>query len=297
VPRSKLVETARQAVEFAQEVGYPCVLKPRRSYIRVGAQLSHRRHQVIQGPDEMRAAFAAAKSDEPPIVQELVQGRALSVGAVRRAGRLLAAVVRETFTFHPVAGGTSVWKRTVSSDEGGVQEALSLLADIEYEGLGEVEYQLEQDGTPRLMEIGVRAFAWLPLAAAAGADLSLLAAEAACGVDPLPLETYRPGVEMRWPAGELLRLRDAAAGAVPVGVSRFDVVRSIWPPWRPGMRYDGIARDDWRPWIPARIRRYAPLHERTTVGAACRAPRTKRDAGPNLPSAAKPTKYNPGTDD
>jgi hypothetical protein len=147
----------------------------------------------------------------------------------------------------------------VPPDEAGVADALSLLADIGYEGLGEVEYQLEPDGTPRLMEVGVRAFGWLPLAIAAGVDLALLAARALCGEHPGPEHGYRAGVEMRWPAGELNRLRDAALGrGLPAGVSRAAVLRSAWPPWRPGMRYDGIVRDDWWPWAPARIRRDAP---------------------------------------
>jgi predicted ATP-grasp superfamily ATP-dependent carboligase len=298
VPRWGAPATLDEALALAARLGYPCVVKPRHSYVRVGSELVHRRHRVVVEAGGLAAAYDELTGDEPPLLQSLVPGRAMAVGAVRHHGELVGWVARETLSFHPVAGGTSVWKRTVPPDEGGVQVALGLLGDLDYEGLAEVEYQLGPDGTPRLMEVGVRAFGWLPLAMAAGVDLPLLAARALSGERPSPVSGYRAGVEMRWPAGELLRLRDAVRGRnLPAGVSRRDVARSAWPPWRAGMRYDGLVGDDWGPWAPGRIRRYAPAIAAPTVGEANRAPSTNRAAGPNRPSAAKPTKYSPGTDE
>jgi predicted ATP-grasp superfamily ATP-dependent carboligase len=163
-------------------------------------------------------------------------------------GNVIGAVARETFTFHPVAGGTSVWKRTVDRADVGVEQALAFLQAIGLEGLAEVEYQVGRDGVPRLMEIGARAHRWVPLAIAAGVNLPLLAARLAVGESVRPVSSYRAGVEMRWPAGELLRLRTALGATVlPPGVRRRDVLAGVWPPWRPGMRYDGVDLADPRP--------------------------------------------------
>jgi predicted ATP-grasp superfamily ATP-dependent carboligase len=269
VPRWGTPASRDEALALAAGLGYPCVVKPRHSYVRVGSELRHRRHRVVVDAAQLAGAYDELTGDEPPLLQSLVPGRAMAVGAVRQDGEPLGWVARETLSFHPVAGGTSVWKRTVSPDDGGVQAALDLLHDLDYEGLAEVEYQLGPDGTPRLMEVGVRAFGWLPLAMAAGVDLPLLAAQALCGERPARASGYRAGVEMRWPAGEVLRLRDALRGRnLPAGVSRRDVARSAWAPWRPGMRYDGIVRDDLGPWAPGRFRRYAPAIAAPTVGAA-----------------------------
>src|SRR5205814_6007110 len=101
--------------------------------------------------------------------------------AVVSHGRLLAAAARETFSFVPIAGGTSVWKRTIPPSDAGVAEACRLLVDVGFEGLAEVEYQVGEDGVPRLMEIGARAHGWLGLAVAAGADLPAIAAAALLG--------------------------------------------------------------------------------------------------------------------
>lgn len=109
------------------------------------------------------------------------------------------------------------------------------------------------------MEIGVRVHGWIGLAVAAGADLPLIAAQALLGDELPPGASYRSGVEMRWPVGELNRLHEAfrRGARLPPGMSRRDVVTALWPPWRPGMRYDGIDVRDPAPWLPAALRRRA----------------------------------------
>jgi predicted ATP-grasp superfamily ATP-dependent carboligase len=250
VPAWSAPENPAGAHAFLEAIGAPIVVKPRRSYVRLGDSLAHRRHHFVFSPSELDDALSAlGEGDELPVVQAYVPGRALSVSAVIRDGEVLAALARETFTFHPVRGGTSVWKRTVDPGETGVAEALSLLDAVGLDGVAEVEYQLGDDGVPRLMEIGARLHGWVPLAVAAGVDLPLLAARAVVGDPVEPVTSYRVGVEMRWPAGEIHRLRTLALPRhlLPPGMRRREIVRGIWPPWKPGMRYDGVDLGDLRP--------------------------------------------------
>jgi carbamoyl-phosphate synthase large subunit len=250
VPAWSAPETPAEAHAFLEAIGAPIVVKPRRSYVRRGDSLAHRRHHFVFSPSDLDDALSSlGDGGELPVVQEYVPGRALAVSAVIRDGKVLAAVARETFTFLPVRGGTSVWKRTVDPGETGVGEALSLLEAIGLDGVAEVEYQLGDDGVPRLMEIGARLHGWVPLAVAAGVDLPLLAARAAVGDPVEPVMSYRVGLEMRWPAGEIHRLRTLALPRhlLPPGMRRREIVRGIWPPWKPGMRYDGIDLGDLRP--------------------------------------------------
>lgn len=232
------------------ELGMPIVVKPRRSYRRLEGSLEHRRHQFVYSPDDLDEALVGlGDRGELPLMQQYAPGRALSVTAVIRRGVLLTAIARETLTFYPVRGGTSVWKRTVDASDAGVGEAVRFLQNIGLDGVAEVEYQVGADGVPRLMEVGARLHGWVPLAIAAGVDLPRLAASAAVDdpVDPVP--TYRVGVEMRWPAGEVRRLRTLLGPRqlLPPGMRRRDVVAGMWPPWRPGMKYDGFDTGDLRP--------------------------------------------------
>jgi peptidoglycan/xylan/chitin deacetylase (PgdA/CDA1 family)/predicted ATP-grasp superfamily ATP-dependent carboligase len=252
-PRWFAPATREEAQAALEQLGTPCVVKPRRSYALEHGRLVQRRHRIVRGPHELEAALDAGSEPDGtlPVLQQLVPGRSLSVSAVVQDGRVLGHVARETLSFHPVAGGTSVWKRTIPPDDAGVADALRLLREIGLEGLAEVEYQVGADGVPRLMEIGARAHGWVPLAVAAGVDLPLLAAQVALGERPEPVETYRVGVEMRWPAGELKRLAAALSSGteLPPGTTRRGVVAMLWPPWRPGMRYDGVELGDLRPWL------------------------------------------------
>ncbi len=250
--------TIAEAEVALSEIGLPCVVKPRHSFTRKDGRLLQRRHAFVCSPHELRAALVAGTDNDGalPILQAYVPGRAISVSAVVSHGEVLASVARETLSFHPVAGGTSVWKRTIRPDDVGVAEALRLLQDLRYEGLAEVEYQIGVDDVPRLMEIGPRAHGWLSLACAAGVDLPLVAAQALIGAPVPEQRDYRVGVEMRWPAGELARIHDALRKDVglPPGMSRTQVLARCWPPWRPGMLYDNIDRSDLGPWIPERLR-------------------------------------------
>lgn len=262
VPRWLAPAGAPEALEGLRELGAPCVVKPRRSYVPVDGRLVQRRHGFAWDAASLASQLRrlAEPNGELPLLEEYVPGRAMSVGAVLIGGRVVASAARETFSFAPVVGGNSVWKRTVPLDDVGVQDALALLVAENYVGLGEVEYQIDAAGTPRFMEISPRPFGWLPLAIRAGVDLPLLAANGATGRATGSPPRYRAGVEMRWPTGELARLREALARDVqlPPGVTRRAVIAKTWPPWRPGMSYDGLDVDDLGPWLPRLLRRPRP---------------------------------------
>lgn len=242
--------SAQEARRLSAEIGFPCVVKPRHSYV-LRERFRHRRHRIVHTHAELDDAVAAlAEADgTPPLVQAFVSGRSLSVSAVIDHGETVALAVRETRSFDPPKGGTSVWKRTLSVSEPGVDAALRLLEAIGFQGLAEVEYQVDAAGRPRLMEINPRLHGWTSLAVAAGADLPLAAGRAAVGEPCGRPMVARPGVESRWLGGEVSRIRQLLRRRpeLPPGRTRLGELRQAWPPWRPGMRYDGLDLADPRP--------------------------------------------------
>lgn len=252
IPEHRVPADVDEAVAAAREIGFPCAVKPRRSYGRLGDGRPYSRHTVVHSPEQVRRTIERkylARGFELPIVQAWTPGRSIGVAAVFREGRLLGWGAREAFRQWPIAGGVAVWRRTVPETTPGVREALRLFRDVGFEGLGDVQYHIAADGTPRLMELGARVYGWLPLTVFAGADLPRIAAESFFGEEPAETVAARPGIEMRWIVGELQRLREALHpnASLPPGTTRSDVFRQAWPLWRPSMHYDGLGFGDASP--------------------------------------------------
>jgi carbamoyl-phosphate synthase large subunit len=247
-PRYAVPEGVDGAVAAAREIGFPCAVKPRRSYGRLGDTRPYARHTVVHSPQETRAAVERylARGFELPIVQAWTPGRSIGVGVVAREGRILAWGAREAYRQWPIAGGVAVWRRTVGPEEPGISEVFRFLGELGFDGLGDLQYHIDAEGTPRLMELGARVYGWLPLTVLAGADLPAIAARSFEGVEPEQTVAARPGIEMRWILGELSRLWEAMHPNVslPPGTRRRDVFRQAWPLWRPSMHYDGFGLGD-----------------------------------------------------
>jgi biotin carboxylase len=264
-PPFVLPERLEDVEAAARAVGLPCSVKPRRSYARHGNRLVHRRHTIARTPAEARRAAEryVGEGFELPLVEQWIDGRSLGVAAVLRGGRVLGWGARAAVSQWPVAGGLAIRRRTVGEEVPGVRGALELLQAIGFEGMGDVQYLIDRDGSPRLMEVGARIYGWLPLTIAAGADLPLLHARALDGIAPDEPIAARTGVEMTWLLGELLRIWEVVhpRAVLPPGMTRLDVVRSAWPLRRPGLLYDGSGlREDASP--IRRLRRFASV----TVG-------------------------------
>jgi hypothetical protein len=75
----------------------------------------------------------------------------------------------------------------------------------------------------------------------------------------------RPGVETRWLGGEVSRVRQLMRRRpeLPPGQTRLGELRKAWPPWRPGMRYDGIDAADPRPAFARLLARAPSLRARS----------------------------------
>jgi hypothetical protein len=184
VPPTMARGDADAVVAAAVELGFPCVIKPRRTFQRVGGTMRQLRHMVVDGRAEAEAAVVALTGDDGllPLTQLLVAGPSLGVTAVLHRRQVVAYSARETVSFFPLGGGTSVWKRTIPPTTPGVGEALALMRDVGVEGIAEVEYKLAPEG-PRFMELGPRIHGWIPLAELSRPGFLAAAIETALGHD------------------------------------------------------------------------------------------------------------------
>ncbi len=220
VPRTIELASLAEAERRASEIGYPVVVKTRRSTTWAGGSGSKRKPLYAFGPGELlRQIQTLSSGDTLPLLQEFIpgpeRGFATLVVQGREIGNFELERVRST---HPLGSGSWCCSRAVAHDPYISQASRKLIEALQWEGFALLEFKIdERNGRPYLLEMNGRPWASLHLAIKAGVDFPLLAYRALCEgrVEMLP-ESYRVGTECRWLRGDLMYLRHVLGGT-PAG--------------------------------------------------------------------------------
>jgi predicted ATP-grasp superfamily ATP-dependent carboligase len=138
-------------------------------------------------------------------VQVFYQGPLLAYAAVRGPDAVVARCLQQASLIWPPRAGASC--RAVTRTPGPELAARcdALLAELGWFGLAELQFQVAEDGVPRLIDLNGRFYGSLSLAVAAGANLPGIWADLAVRkVPPRPIHA-RPGVRYHWGTADLRR--------------------------------------------------------------------------------------------
>lgn len=200
IPRTRVVDGAGEALEAADELGWPVVVKPAVSRLyRPGGPIESFAVEYANGPEELFRLAQNLEGRTAILLQEYVRGEAHGVELLMDEGRPLAAFQHRRLREVPVTGGASAFRESVALDPTLLAHASRLLAAVGWTGLAMVEFKVTADG-PRLMEVNGRIWGSLPLAVKSGMDFPAKLAGLLCGVRPdsEALDTtYRIGVRSR----------------------------------------------------------------------------------------------------
>lgn len=197
-----------------EEITYPLVLKPGKSWLRYQKQWGRAAVRIAHDSPSARTILnnEVAFRAHPFILQEFVSGHGAGVFALYDHGKPLAFFAHNRLREKPPSGGVSVLSESTAVDPILLTHARSLLDRANWHGIAMVEFKVAADGTPYLMEINTRFWGSLQLAVDAGVDFPWLLYQLACGDKPDSVEDYRTGVRLRWLLGDLdnlyLTLRD-----------------------------------------------------------------------------------------
>ncbi|HEX5469789.1 MAG TPA: ATP-grasp domain-containing protein [Gaiellaceae bacterium] len=182
------------------DVRFPAILKPtvKPTFNRLTAAKAWR----VDSARELAVRYAEACELVPAddlVVQELVPGDGkdqFSYAALCAEGRPLAEIVaRRTRQYPPDFGRASTFVESCSAPEIAAP-ARSLLAEMRFDGLVEVEFKRHAEtGRFLILDVNPRAWGWHTLGAAAGVDFSYLAWRHANGLG-VEFARGRPGE--RW---------------------------------------------------------------------------------------------------
>jgi protein-tyrosine-phosphatase/predicted ATP-grasp superfamily ATP-dependent carboligase len=217
VPRWRAVGSWEEAAAFAEEVGYPMILKPASSYAEDNL-FDRRNVTTIASAEEMRRYAADyVFGVEPRLAQEYFRGEGVGLELLAEDGRVLTAFQHRRL-HQPRGGGGSSYRESERPQAELAEAAVRIVAALNYTGVMMVEFlRNPADADWRFVEINARFWGSLPLALAAGADFPwYLYRLLAAGDNEVP-QSFAVGKRCRNTFGEFkwlsTHLRGASRGA------------------------------------------------------------------------------------
>jgi predicted ATP-grasp superfamily ATP-dependent carboligase len=254
VPAQRVASTVAEALNAAEELRFPLVIKPSRSVReQPGGSLTKLTVAHAADASALRACLAdLGPTALPVLLQERIVGPGVGLSLLIWDGRVIAHFAHRRLREHPPSGGVSVYAESIAAAPDLVHQSAALLERLAWRGVAMVEYKVDAaTGTPHLMEINGRFWGSLQLAIDAGVDFPALLVRASSG-QAEPVTSYRTGVRFRWWWGDvdhlLLRLALSARRlSLPPGApSRRRVLRDFVNAGPPQRANDVLRRED--PW-------------------------------------------------
>jgi predicted ATP-grasp superfamily ATP-dependent carboligase len=208
--KTALADAARRAglavPDAVPTADAPVVVKPRRTTVHDpdGGPLRLRAEvKDTQPAAEARVAYLESLGAEP-LVQRYVEGDLVAYVAVTDRDSRVVAGLQQRASSMTLRGGTARGE-TEAVDPALAEGVASLLADLNWFGLAQVQFQVPAGGEAVLIDLNGRFYGSLSLALAAGVNLPAIWAALATGRSLPALEPARLGVRYHWLEADLRR--------------------------------------------------------------------------------------------
>jgi predicted ATP-grasp superfamily ATP-dependent carboligase len=158
------------------------------------------------------APFAAElrRDGAQPLLQERISGRlGAVVVVVDRRGEVIAEVQQRCERSWPDGAGVTARASTIAPDPELSERIRGLVRELEWFGLAEIEYLLDDDGIPRFTDFNGRFYGGIALAGHAGVNVAAAWARLATERPVAPLAPQRVGARFQWLNRDLAASRHA----------------------------------------------------------------------------------------
>ncbi|MFW6195840.1 MAG: ATP-grasp domain-containing protein [Thermoplasmatota archaeon] len=179
--------------EIKKEADYPVLIRPRIGSGSRGIKYISSENEFDKGYSDVKKRYGT------PIVQEYVDKNGYSTACVLldENQNTIGEFSYERTKEYPISGGPTVVG--ISHDDKETKRyATNLLKSVGWKGPAEVEFILDQDGNPRLLEVNPRFWMPLNLAVQSGVDFPLLVYQLSQDDEIELVEKYKLGVKYRW---------------------------------------------------------------------------------------------------
>jgi len=214
VPKTWYADNTNELPCKLDELRYPIVLKPGKSWLFHDGQWSRAAVRFAKNPAEAKHILDSdwAFKAHPFMIQQCVDGDGQGVFAIYDHGKPLAFFAHRRLREKPPSGGVSVLCESIRVEPELEAIARKLLDEANWHGVAMVEFKVAAGSTPYLMEINTRFWGSLQLAIDAGVDFPFMLYQLASQQQPATITNYKTGIKLRWLLGDLdnlyLTLRD-----------------------------------------------------------------------------------------
>jgi predicted ATP-grasp superfamily ATP-dependent carboligase len=203
-PSSIRCEDLDDAISVAAEISFPLLLKSRRVAWHDDARIVTGRRTVrIETSRELRMKVDAV--GEPFLVQRAVPGQTVSFGGVMADDDLLGGCLAQYERTWPPRAGNAAYAITIDIPAETERAIISLVANIGWRGIFEIELIRSADGSLLPIDFNPRPYGSMALAITAGSNLPALWCDCLSGGAP-PETRAVPGRRYRWEEGDLMNM-------------------------------------------------------------------------------------------
>ncbi len=215
IPPTFIPNSLEDCMSVADEIGFPCVIKPRWSNAWNGTRFMPTQSPIYaRDREQLMSALAGLNKEMPwPLIQSYVPGRGKGVFALCDRGEVMAWFAHERLRDTRPTGSSSSLRRSIRLEPRLREPAERLLSDLKWHGPAMVEFKDDGESPPCLMEVNGRFWGSLQLAIDAGVDFPRLWVSILKGERLQPSAGFEEGVTLRWFLGDVKRFFFIMRGA------------------------------------------------------------------------------------
>ena len=185
---------------------FPVVVKARKGAAGTGTRYATSKEEIERALLEFRGKSSNVILDfESPMIQEYIPGEIRDVCVLFNQGEPRAAMAQRRVVMFPPGGGVGIVNETIEDPEL-IETALRLLEAMGWHGVAQVEFKMDREGTPRLMEVNSKFWGTLELSIASGVDFPRLLYKIAEDGDVEPCFRYEKGLQIWWTSAHFPQL-------------------------------------------------------------------------------------------
>ena len=200
IPKTYTPRDFTDYIKIIPSFGYPHVIKARRGSSNSGVfvvenleDAKRKYNEVVNTKSEDRTVFDYTK----PLVQEYVGGEIHDVCTISENGKIKQALTQKRLKTLPIRGGSGIVNMTTLNKDL-IYPSVKLLSKLGWSGVSQIEYKLDSNGVPRLMEVNPKFWGTLDLSIKAGINFPNLAVKLANGESIPSKFKYKADMRYRW---------------------------------------------------------------------------------------------------